>query len=188
MRLPLSLLYLVFVWTEVAAQTPTPVPSTVTPSELLSNVPSDVPSSVPTVAVAAAPPTQASTCYSNLTIVFEVNEIASQFDQKVFTLCPNTVFDIGYTIDAECCFEGQMPLLLRSNTLVKCGEDGKSSNNCTMKGGESHILTSRGIWDEDVFNVEIQGLTFDGPTSLTYLLAAKGDITFTDCIIKVGNH
>jgi hypothetical protein len=193
---------------EIAAQSATAVPSlapstlapstlapsTLAPSTLApstSAVPSLEPSTstMPTDLASASPSSIRDIpgyCYSNLTVLYEDQKDDNVFEEKTYTLCPNTTFNIGFS-DAlgNCCFDGQSFFNVRKNTRTQCGEDGKSSNNCLVIGGETHILYLDLIKDEDGANVEFAGITFEAAGLVTMFLANAGDISFLDCIFRV---
>jgi len=83
--------------------------------------------------------------------------------------------------------DGQYPIPAgRPNMEVRCGQDGKSENNCQLVRGLVHV----GIVDEfktnsKAENVILQGLTFFRATSVNVIAMIGGDITIKDCIFKV---
>jgi hypothetical protein len=128
-------------------------------------------------------------CFSNLTKLGLAQATADPFVQKVWTLCPNTIFDIGFPFaNGECCFIGQPPLVALENTRFQCGSDGLSSNNCTLRGGRSHFVSSRSAEETDNTNVQVAGMTFESANFFTAILDNAGDITFTDCVWKVSRE
>jgi hypothetical protein len=142
------------------------------------------PTSNPTATVIT--PEIPAACYSNLTTLDVDVKADNPFIQKVYTLCPNTTFDVGFSKSSgECCFDGQRPFSPRSNSRFQCGEDGKSSNGCVLIGGESHILFVEAIADQPGVNIAFAGITFQDAQLVTFFLGNSGDMTFTDCIIRV---
>jgi hypothetical protein len=68
------------------------------------------------------------------------------------------------------------------------GEDGKSSNNCIISGGQFNMFTSVAsltATEDEVTNVLIQGLTFENGKSTGLIFSAPGNVTLEDCIIRV---
>lgn len=127
-------------------------------------------------------------CFSNTTTLFhfmkqEANPVASY----VYTLCPNTVFDIGFLDEmGECCVRGMNALFAKSKSHIKCGESGSSNNNCTLLGGQVQVASGPTFFDEDAATeVVFQGITFEAAVDTGVLLAHRGDVTFIDCIFKV---
>jgi hypothetical protein len=127
-------------------------------------------------------------CFSNTTILFyfmkqEANPVASY----IYTLCPNTVFDIGFLDEmGECCVRGMYALFTKSKSHIKCGESGSSDNNCTLLGGQVQVASGPTFFDEDVATeVVFQGITFEAAVDTGVLLSHRGDVTFIDCIFKV---
>ena len=111
----------------------------------------------------------------------------SSFDLMTYTLCPNTVFEIGEPDDnLFCCQNGDVPIYARSRSIIRCGEDGSSNNNCTLKGGYIQFLHGPMIFREfSAFDVLLQGITFDDASLYSALLGQQGDVTFEDCIFRV---
>jgi hypothetical protein len=137
-----------------------PANSTVaaTPAAAPSNVDSDgTPSATyaPTPLIETETPTAAPfyaqrECYDKLQIVHDMIKVQEPFMQHVYKLCPNTIFDIG-TMDEnhECCIDGDARLVPRKDTTIQCGEDGLSTNNCTLRGGPVQVIS----WNEN-YNLE----------------------------------
>jgi hypothetical protein len=142
------------------------------------------PISAPTPTVAA--PVSSKSCYSNIT---EVNALVKQSNPNIentYVLCPDTVYPIGKLLSTGVLEGGFETLRLRANSKFLCGADGASANNCTLIGGEFHILSAGTDFpDENFVNVVIQGLTFDDSGTGGVLLAFPGDVTFIDCIFQV---
>jgi hypothetical protein len=127
------------------------------------------------------------TCYDNSTILFDDIVAKELFQFEEYILCPNTVFRLG-TIpgpSASCCQDGMSPITARSNSKVKCGDSGASSNNCTIVGSQFQVVSSFYAFNEYSNNIEFQGLTLQGSSYAAILLENDGDIIFTDCIVKV---
>jgi hypothetical protein len=125
-------------------------------------------------------------CYSNLTEIDDKNKFKSPFVVETFVLCPDTVYPIGEFGPSNVVVDGYVPLRPRSNTIYSCGEDGKSSNNCTFSGGiyqVSHMFTTYN--NENKVGVVLKGITFEKAIETSLLLVAPGDITFIDCVFSV---
>lgn len=135
-----------------------------------------------------AVPPDGSSCFTNTTQIFDHLVDQPPFSSNTYILCPNTVFPIGYTdSNGECCEDGDLPLMARSNTRYQCGEDGSSANNCTIFGGTLQFLMSPlSFGEEEAANVVAQGLTFTQAGLTTTPAGIAGDLTFLDCIFKVG--
>jgi len=150
------------------------------------------PSPSATMASPTVSPTQftepASGCYTDLNKV--ANRVATKpaFKVETFTLCPDTVYKIGYLGSGGLTEDGFPALQLRQNTHYRCGEDGKSTNNCIIAGGQFQIISTFNSFNEEPkVNVRLDGITFiDGDTAGA-LLVAPGDVIFTDCIFRVGH-
>ena len=132
-------------------------------------------------------------CYDDLDILLQWVETKESPDED-FILCPNTVFTVGYPYTVGrfnkkkyvCCQNGTNPLVVRQGVRYMCGEDGKSSNNCTITSGEMQIISHEGMFiHEEKTNVRVEGVTFENGGVSGAVLAADGDVTFTDCVFRV---
>ena len=167
---------------------------TLAPSENATEAPTPVamdatlvPTKAPTKAPSVLPPVVKLPCYDNTTILFDHVAAKGPFEVEEYILCPNTVFNIGAVSGSTntCCIDGMSPLPARANTVIKCGESGASSNNCIINRGLFQMVSAYFTFFEFANNVEIMGLTFQDTELVSILLENDGDITFTDCIIKV---
>jgi hypothetical protein len=160
------------------------------PSDFSSNIPSDFASGIPTVFPSTLPApdneTSHGSCYDTIAAFSEVMLEAPLSERKVFVLCPNTVFTIGF-FDANggCCDDGDLLLAPRNNTRIQCGIDGSSNNNCTITSGQLQLVHEPDFEERPNQFVEIVGLTFTNSSGFIHIYAATGDITFIDCIFKV---
>jgi len=128
-------------------------------------------------------------CYTNTTEIY-IDFI--QREQTViteFVLCPNTVHDIGRWSGLiifdngsfDTFADGTHALYFGTNVVYKCGADGALSNNCTLRGGETHSWSAP---DRAAENVRLEGIAFEGATQDGFYLFDGGDVTFKDCLIK----
>jgi hypothetical protein len=173
----------------VAPQAATPTAATAVPEEDNGTAaPTPYESTLsPTVAPFVMPPLQ--DCYTNLSDVFTLARFQDPFAKNVYNLCPNTVYDIGH-LDAEsyCCINGQKPLWPRKDTTYQCGEDGKSSNNCTFVNGATQVISFAPHWNfEKKSNTIIKGITFTDAKDMGILIMTDGEFLFEDCIFKVND-
>jgi hypothetical protein len=142
-------------------------------------------------------------CFTSLKALNDVQVIrAKAFDYDTiatYVLCPNTVFDAPAppipdddAIFTDDYFYFQFPtgLIVDGNSRYLCGNDGKSSNNCTIKeysdGGQ--ILSQINRYNYTFKdNILVSGITLDGSKSpiTSIVIASPGNITFKDCIIQV---
>jgi hypothetical protein len=145
----------------------------------------------PTVTPTRAPipaPVPDRPCYSNLTEIEDKNKLKNPFEVETFVLCPNTVYKIGVYGPEGDIVDGYNSLQPRSNTIYSCGEDGKSSNNCTFSGGQYQVYHSLVSYNrENKVGVVIKGITFDRSIEGGLILVAPGDITFIDCVFSVSS-
>jgi hypothetical protein len=132
-------------------------------------------------------------CFSNTTKLFHfmleqeaTNPVASA--SYIYTLCPNTVFNIGIVNErGQCCVDdGMNALVAKSQSHVRCGDSGSSDNNCTLVGGQVQLVSGPSFFQQDAAtDVAFQGITFEAAIDTGVLLAHRGDVTFIDCVFKV---
>jgi hypothetical protein len=126
-------------------------------------------------------------CYTNLTEIADLVKLKNPFLLETYILCPNNIYQMGTFDPTTFKIEnGSEPIFTRSNSIYQCGEDGKSSNNCIITGGEYHVFhdyVSHGR--ENKVNVVMKGLTFEDANDGGLIIAAPGDITFVDCVFRV---
>jgi len=101
---------------------------------------------------------------------------------REYHICPNSVFEMETN-----------PLdIIHPNFTVMCGDDGKSSNNCTFKGGLKQIQMSQvNITSSkphaSLENITIQGITFTSSTGSNIQVLEDGlpvHFTVKDCIFN----
>lgn len=135
------------------------------------------------------PPTGEGGCYTTLDAVYTlIADDDNLFQQKRFVICPGSVIEVGFLVPGVGIDQGQAPFIPRSNTEFLCGEDGKSENNCIIKGGDFGLIAVPVFFRQDlsVNNVQIKGFTFEGQVQYAAFIASPGDISFIDCIVRVG--
>ena len=131
--------------------------------------------------------TMSEECFTSTFEIFQAMELQNPFVEETYIICPNTIIDIGFLDDNNgCCVNGDYPLYVRSRSTVKCGEDGKASNNCVLRGGNSQLLATNSLFQENLLQgVRVMGITFEAAEFVSAALAARGDITFVDCVWRV---
>ena len=92
-----------------------------------------------------------------------------------FVLCPGSTFDFSSLAADDV-------LGIKSNSTIICGEDGKSSDDCTFTGG-TVILEPTDTDTSMISGGRIQGITFDNAPVQSNQVS--GDIALVDCIFKV---
>ncbi|CAB9502731.1 leucine rich repeat [Seminavis robusta] len=145
----------------------------------------DSPTETPTVP--SFPPSSEGGCYNNLDAIFYlISDDDILFQQKRYVVCPGTIVDVGFLVPGVGIDQGQTPLIPRSNTEFLCGEDGKSENNCIIRGGDFGLIGVPVFFRQDlaVNNVNVSGFTFMGQIQYAVFMATAGDITFNDCIFR----
>lgn len=108
-------------------------------------------------------------------------------ETRVYTLCPNTIYNVGFLNFDREFFRGQSPLPLRPNMLIRCGENGSRENGCIINGGDLQVdgTSKFGVSDESIQNVIIRGLTFRNASMHNAWLQKPGDVQFQDCLFTV---
>lgn len=114
---------------------------------------------------------------------------------RTYIVCPNKQYEIGlldFNHNLRKVRPGedsvvQPPLPLRPNLTLKCGTSGSRSNLCWISGGHWQVdgTAIRGIEDQTVDNVVIEGFTFMGALKHSLWVTKPGSITFRDCEWKV---
>ena len=129
------------------------------------------------------------TCYSSLDTLDEDERSVTDIEVvRTYILCANTTFITGFvTTDGEI-LGGQMPLTLRKNMHVYCGDEtGSSANNCIIYRGSFGLTSLPANFDPPTVNtgVIVQGVTFDNAALFGMLLQLAGEFKFIDCIYSV---
>ena len=127
-------------------------------------------------------------CYTDLNQVAARLQAKNAFEVETYTLCPNTVYKIGFLGANGLTEDGFPALTLRQNTRYICGADGKSSNNCVITGGQFQIISTYSSFNKEVkSNIVVKGVTFQNGQTAGALLVAPGEVQFEDCIFRVRN-
>jgi len=136
---------------------------------------------------ARAKPPEKLPCYDNITVLVEHMDFKNPYTPETYILCPNTVYTIGSEMNRgeRCCLDNQSPILSRSNTNIKCGDDGDPNNHCVLVGGSFQVLFSISNWLEDDEHFVVEGITFENAIFASVMLSNAGDITFRNCIFRV---
>ena len=94
-----------------------------------------------------------------------------------YVICPNTVFDLA---------DEGVEWDLNGNTDYLCGNDGVSTNNCVVTGGEFQFSATYfpyGFSNKD--NILLSGFTFQKAEINSGYIAYPGNFIIRDCIFKV---
>ena len=146
-----------------------------------------------------------SNCITNLNdIVLPEIELAKQttsnnnnnaiLDERIYILCPNTIFTIGIPESPGSLnyTGGSLPLVIFNPHLtVQCGDSGKFSNNCILDGGIHQVIAvgrtalpselSQVVPDASDF--QLKGVTLRNSKDITFSIAVHGtNIRITDCL------
>jgi hypothetical protein len=127
-------------------------------------------------------------CIDNITLIMQDIALKGPFELKKYHVCPNRTFEIGLDELGHCCLDGKYPpfLPLRGYSEFICGDDGWSTNNCVISGGNVQISSAQDDYPgETIKGVVFRGFTFQKAQFINVLLANEGDILFDDCVFKV---
>ncbi|KAG7374296.1 hypothetical protein IV203_013391 [Nitzschia inconspicua] len=131
----------------------------------------------------------AQSCFDNFYDIYQRESIVTDTTfPRLYTVCPRTIYEIA-TLDfngniKEPVESGvQPPLPLRANMTIRCGDLGARDSLCWLAGGDIHMdgTAVRGINDETVEGVSIEGFVFIGARRHSLWATKPGDITFKDC-------
>ena len=126
-------------------------------------------------------------CFTDTDRLHEAMQRADPTVHTVFTICPGTTMKVGdMDTNGDCCTNGMMTLFAKSQTTIQCGAHGRSSDKCVLMGGNTQLMAVSSMYKEtSIKHAYIKGLTFDNGDFVGVALAARGDITFEDCIFQV---
>lgn len=137
-----------------------------------------------------------STCFDSikdLIAAMHSNSLLNQEDEVMeYILCPNRKYEIeGLTNPSNVFTIDKPPLVVQSNTHIKCGHDGDMSNGCLLTNANTlsnqDVLLMNKDTGNAVKNVVFEGLTFEPRSRSPFMvgLDTAGDITFRNCFFKV---
>lgn len=93
-----------------------------------------------------------------------------------YVICPNTLFNFKRTLTWD----------LNGNTNYLCGEDGSSTNNCVVTGGEFQFNVALFPYNRsNKDNILLSGFTFQKARIASAAIASSGNFIIRDCIFKV---
>ena len=140
---------------------------------------------------------ESSKCAQSISEIFGAEAAVEDTSiERTYMLCPNTTYTTGVYVPAADgsgsgnIENGDLPLFVRPNARVVCGNDGRKENNCVVGGGTFGAVSTPGfVFPEILYdNVRYQGITFanhlSGGTGLIAIMSAA-NITFVDCVFKV---
>jgi hypothetical protein len=106
---------------------------------------------------------------------------------RLYKLCANNDFVMGRNNENGPGYIGGFsPFSPRPNAIYQCGDNGLSSDNCVFTDGSFQLISFAISFFEAQTNVTFKGITFEAGYQGSMILANPGDITFDDCIIRVG--
>ena len=125
-------------------------------------------------------------CFTDLELLYQYVEQKNPSEVVKYVICPNTIHVVGIpTAGEQCCDRGTRPLNGRANTHYYCGEDGSSSNNCTLIGGQFQYVSVVSFDFKAKPNIVLSGITFMAGDNAGVIIASPGDTTFIDCVFRV---
>lgn len=135
--------------------------------------------------------TEGRNCVDRLYDIFLAESVVTNDrETRTYILCPDSVYKIADSVNSGAENDKlHSPLIFaRSNIHVLCGEDGKSENNCVLRGGhvQAH-LSDRFLTDGGINNVLIQGVTFSQSLTHSVLAEHQGQMMILDCRFEVRN-
>jgi hypothetical protein len=139
-------------------------------------------------ATAATDDKDLTSCFTTINGLALQESAADTTVQRIYSLCPNSVYGIGMLNFDNVVQGGQEPIPLRPNMHVKCGTDGLVEDSCVINGGDVQLdgtsyLTVR---DSDrIDNVTIEGVTFVNAFKYMVWLNKPGSVNFINCHFRV---
>jgi hypothetical protein len=130
------------------------------------------------------------TCIDDIADIYTMeSQVADVSVHRTYILCPHSIYAIG-TLDNNLDLQGfqvQPPLPLRPNMTIQCGDTGRRDELCWLAEGDVHVDATpfRGISDETVDSVFIEGIVFIAAKRYSLWATKPGDITFRDCAWRV---
>ena len=145
---------------------------------------SPAPTAAPTPPIVLGPKPD---CFNDTSPIYYYMLQSSSFEDNVYKLCPNMVFNIGFDDDnGICCTRGMKTMYGKSRSTIQCGDNGRLEDNCVIKGGEFHFLNGPQIFDEQITQgMVLRGLTFEDCETTSVIMAQQGDVLFENCIWRV---
>ena len=118
-----------------------------------------------------------------------MNALARRIDYTDFIdvkLCPRVKFRVD-VVDEEKSFFGAYPAIsAQPNMRIKCGEEGRLDDRCVLYDGDTLFVNALGFQRQaNVYNLTLEGLTFETGRDSLVLLRNGGDITFRNCLFRV---
>ena len=136
---------------------------------------------------------QGQSCFDDFADILEREALVTDTTfLRTYVVCPRRIYEIA-TLD----FNGNIkeppgsgvlpPLPIRPNMTIRCGDLGSRDDLCWLAGGDLHMDATaiRGITDETVENVKIEGFVFIGARKHSLWAMKPGSITFKDCEWRV---
>jgi hypothetical protein len=128
-------------------------------------------------------------CYTTFRDLSAAIAAKPEFVQETFIVCAGTtVITVGVEtfLLSNVFINGDVALSMRQFTRVNCGTDGSSRNNCTVRGGASHIYVNSQLYrSEDKKRMSISGFTFEESDKWAiYMDLADSELLVIDCIFR----
>lgn len=141
-------------------------------------------------------------CISKLQqILDEESRVSDVSSPRFYVLCPNTTFvteEKGTVVTTTtnttnatwgAAEERQVPLVLRPNMHVRCGNSGSRSNACIITGGALGIFGAATLdGHTDLGHVVLQGLTVQSVLQNSLVIGGQhGRVEIVDCAFQVSS-
>lgn len=136
---------------------------------------------------------RARSCIDDISQIYEREALITDTSFfRQYVICPNAIYEfatydpVGNQIELPTA-NVVPPIPLRPNMNIRCGDQGSRDNLCWFVGGDVQIdgTLTRGISDETVDNVSIEGFVFMGSRMHSLWATKPGMITFRDCEWRV---
>jgi len=126
-------------------------------------------------------------CISNINGIYDIEkDIIDTSIKRNYFICPNRRYKMGsFDFYSQKFRRGdedkQLPLPLRPNMKIQCGDG--SSRSCLIESGDLQVDGTgiRGLRDNNLDNVEIVGFVFEDAMKNSVWTTKPGSITFRNC-------
>jgi hypothetical protein len=127
-------------------------------------------------------------CYTSFRDIMVDMKTKDPFSFEKYIVCPNTLIEIGTSngLGPTDFVNGDTMLTMRQFSRVYCGEDGASTNNCRVRGGQTQVSVTHYSYEfEAKKRMEVKGFTFEAAENFAvFAVFAEGDLLLEDCIFR----
>lgn len=144
----------------------------------------DGPSPSPTASPGSSQPEG---CFATPRAIMSRLEGRNNFEEFLeLEICAGSSLAVGLVDRFDPAAGTAPPIAVQSNMRLKCGENGRLEDHCTIRAGDTLLLNSFFMSQElAAANVIIEGITFESGSESLLELTNGGDITFRDCLFRV---